>query len=457
MSNDEGPAAPTVAAYYYPGWTRNTLRTIRNRAGASEWDLLFDAAARESYPDVRRPMAGPAEPSIQSLEAECVTASSWGIDAFIWCWYWERGRELFNETLDLFLRCRLPSGFRYALMWVNKRPHFHLPLTSPSERIVRERMIHTDAHDFAAMIDYLAARHWSRDGYLVIDRRPVLMVFHVDYLVDQLGPATLQTLLDHGDSIARRNGFAGVQYVGIAHRLTRVVKSGPTLRDIGFRAISNYVYLPDWSGPPTQDYQALVRRRAAEWPLLSRLHDLPLWPSISCGWDARPRGQPVDHGAPGYPWVPRVTGETPDGFFQALEYWRQFSDGGGRAPVLPVASWNEWTEGHAIAPCDRHGDGMLRALRAFKQSYAAVAQSTTERRLCRIVAEALGIETVPADADFLAVGGHSLTAVRAAALVAAEFDVELDIEDFFSAGATIGRIAATIDGLRTVGHAPPLE
>jgi hypothetical protein len=37
-------------------------------------------------------------------------------------------------------------------------------------------------------------------------------------------------------------------------------------------------------------------------------------------------------------------------------------------PLLPIASWNEWTEGHAVAPCDRHGDGLLRVLREFKNA-----------------------------------------------------------------------------------------
>lgn len=372
-------SAPIVATYYYPGWYRASARTIRGCAGGTEWDLLFDDVAVHAYPDVRRPLAGPVEPTIETLEVECRTAAAAGIDAFIWCWYWDHGTLMFNETLEMFLQCRVPVGFKYALMWVNKRPHYRLPLTRTSERQVRERVVTTDEHDFRLMVEYLAVRHWSRPDYLFAHGRPTLLLFHVDLLVNQLGAARLQRLLLIGNDIARQAGFAGIEYVAIVHKPWPIWRhasdsgSGADdvpLRRVGFRAVSNYVYLPDWSGPPLQHYPVLVGRRAAEWPILARQHELPLWPSVSVGWDGRPRGTPEHTARPGYPWSPRVMGETPGEFARALRLWRRFADRSGDVPILPIASWNEWTEGHAVAPCDRHGSGMLDAVREFKKTFA---------------------------------------------------------------------------------------
>jgi len=149
----------------------------RVRGCDTEWSLLYDEVARSAYPGVRRPLAGSAEFSPAGLEAETRAAMAAGIDAFLWCWYWDRGRLIFNEALDTFLDCRLPAGFRYALMWVNKRPHFELPLDrtlSAAEQ--RSRLVVTDEADFRAMVGHLAERHWSRPSYLTVRGRPLLPI-----------------------------------------------------------------------------------------------------------------------------------------------------------------------------------------------------------------------------------------------------------------------------------------
>src|SRR5437867_887847 len=110
---------PIVAAYYYPGWHACAQRDVRG--GDTEWPLLYDEVARRSYPDARRPLAGPVTSTSDSLRIEIEQAMGGGIDTFWWCWYWDRGKLIFNEALDLFLQLQLPADFRYALMWVNKR------------------------------------------------------------------------------------------------------------------------------------------------------------------------------------------------------------------------------------------------------------------------------------------------------------------------------------------------
>src|ERR1700731_908379 len=83
--------------------------------------------------------------------------------------------------------------------------------------------------------------------------------------------------------------------------------------------------------------------------------------------------------------------------------------------------------------------------------------TTTEERYSRMVTDTLGITAVAPEANFLEIGGHSLTAMQIAARVSEEFGVDLDLEVFFSSGATIRYIAKVIDALQQVGHAPPTD
>ena len=88
---------------------------------------------------------------------------AWGIDAFLWCWYWDRGRLIFNEALEMFLSAKLPAGFKYALMWVNKRPHFR-PADRPTVPTPAEsnaRLVPTDEADFRAMVEHLVEHHFA--------------------------------------------------------------------------------------------------------------------------------------------------------------------------------------------------------------------------------------------------------------------------------------------------------
>lgn len=379
--------SPIIAAYYYPGWHASEGRQIRG--GTTEWELLYDDVSRRAYPHVRRPLEGAVEPSVQSIEAEIGQAMTGGIDSFWWCWYWDRGRLLLNEALDMFLHCRIPADFRYALMWVNKRPHFRLPAEAPwSKAFDRSRLIETDEDDFAAMIRHLIERHFERGNYLRVDDRPVLSIFSIEPLIRQHGVRRLRELLAMGQRMARVAGLRGIHYVAVIHRaevrspwlrrlgLAKWARPAP-LREIGFSAVTTYIYLPDWEGPQRQNYAQLVEKRAAEWPRFKEKYELSFWPSVAPGWDARVRGVPLDPLPAAHPWSPVIEDETPGAFESWLGHWKELSASEGGIPVLPVCSWNEWTEGHAVAPCTRHGDAMLAALRRFKDSFSPAAATRT--------------------------------------------------------------------------------
>ena len=142
------------------------------------------------------------------------------------------------------------------------------------------------------------------------------------------------------------------------------------VRDLGFDSVTHYVFLPDWKGPPQQDYEACATRRSGEWASFSERSGLPYMPSVAPGWDASPRGADFGDARPDrYPWSPVVVGEGPEPFERALRRALEFRSpvpGSEELPVL-IASLNEWSEGHVLEPCDRFGTGFLEAVRSARR------------------------------------------------------------------------------------------
>jgi amino acid adenylation domain-containing protein/non-ribosomal peptide synthase protein (TIGR01720 family) len=98
------------------------------------------------------------------------------------------------------------------------------------------------------------------------------------------------------------------------------------------------------------------------------------------------------------------------------------------------------------------------------------AETPEQRRLCAVFSELLGTEVSDIDADFFALGGHSLLLVRLAAALRREFDVEVAVADLMAA-PTVAEVAARLTGgsragvptslapvlaLRPTGTQPPL-
>ena len=92
----------------------------------------------------------------------------------------------------------------------------------------------------------------------------------------------------------------------------------------------------------------------------------------------------------------------------------------------------------------------------------------TQRRLCAVFSDVLGVEVTDIDADFFALGGHSLLLVRLAAAIRRAFGVEVSVADLMVAPtvADADALLHTGDGmpdslapvlaLRATGSQPPL-
>ncbi len=354
------PGKASLAVYVYNGWHPCPERDVHFAPGFTEWELL--RAARPQF-DGHVPPGLPRDGAYDDRQpavwdARIATARRFGVDVLVSGWFWSRGKKVFQEALDDgYLHCERRDELRFAVFWANRMPHRVLPLrTHDPEALPGYRKVYSDPDDFVAMLEDCAARYFARSNYWRVDGRPYFSIFDVTLFLRQLGP------LRAADAIARAKDRLGGLY------LTAIDPDQPwrsRLLELGFDAVTHYVRLPVWKGGPRlQDYDALARQREAEWASWQDQCGLPYYPSVAAGWDATPRGVWHPHEAPDrFPWAPIVTGATPARFARHLataERWT-VAQHGDAAPLF-VASWNEWSEGHAIEPSALHGEEWLRAL-----------------------------------------------------------------------------------------------
>ena len=128
---------------------------------------------------------------------------------------------------------------------------------------------------------------------------------------------------------------------------------------------------------------------------------------------------------------------------------------GRRPPALPGPAPARLHDPDGVRPSDRpaadcewqgRSDAFARSRTACRvPATAGLAPSgdATERALCRIWADVLGVGSIDPDDDFFALGGHSLLAFRVVARVRRDLGAELPLGAIFDA-PTIRALAARI-------------
>lgn len=353
-------------AYVYGGWHPVAERNAAFHPGFTEWELLEDCRPRFSgHRQPRVPAMGTYDDrDPQAMERRLRLARDHGVDGFVYGLFWCRGKRVFEDSLDLgFLGSALGRTTPFACMWANRMPRRVLPVRRVDGPVIDPaRRVSSDVEDFVRWVSVLAERYFSRPNYVTVAGRSYFSIFDSTFFVRELGldgaraaiAAARQWLADHGH---RPLHLAAVE---------PNPETLPLVAELGFDSVTHYVFLPDWKGPPQQDYDTCARLRAGQWAHFAEVSGLPYMPSVSPGWDASPRGADFGPARPDrYPWSPVVVGEHPDRFAQAVARAAAYCRGSGAEdPLLMVASLNEWTEGHYLEPDGDFGLGWLEALRA---------------------------------------------------------------------------------------------
>ncbi len=305
-----------IGAHYFPGWKEGTHYG---------WKKIVP------FPD-RKPLLGwydEGDPEVADWEIKW--ALEHGLSFFIYCWYRPKdnlGKPVTVETQYLshgihegLLRARYVKKFKFCIMWENA----NAAGVSSMDDLMKN------------LLPFWMKNYFTHPSYLTIDGRPVLFVYYFQTFCNQLGktPEAVTKSVDVIREAFRKNGFKGV-WLMAEHR---GAGSHPA-KKYGF----DYVF--PYCG--ARGFESVLGRKDLETPFI---------PTVSMGWNQEPWGR----GRGGWR-------ATPGAFKDMLEKTKAAMDSlptehlGRR--MLALDNWNEWGEGHYIAPHREYGFGYLDAVRA---------------------------------------------------------------------------------------------
>ena len=332
-----------IGAHYFPGWKSGTHQG---------WTAIAD------YPD-RTPLLGYYEEgNPQVTDWEIKWCLEHGISFFVYCWYRDLGNvgqpvtveaaRLGHAIHEGLFRARYADSFRFAIMWENYG-------TRGMVASIDDLMDH--------LLPFWMENYFTRGNYLVVDNKPVLFVYHLPSLLEQVGGLDeARRALNLMRRACQDAGFDGLTLM-CEHR-------GPDvglleeMRDCGFDASFAYCWHPDQRFPGAEEaiaYQIDIMRSRLDQPIL------PFVPTASMGWDP----WPWRSDNPDTPWVNPDTMirwlSTPEEWLDLLaqikELMARTPNSSPCAKMLLLDNWNEWAEGHYIAPHAFGGFGYLQAVR----------------------------------------------------------------------------------------------
>lgn len=410
-------------AYAYPGWHRSDFRP-----NVDEWALLDNFVPLFAGHDpLAEPLAGRYDDTdLVTAERQISDALAYGINGFTYFMFHTGTRFVLQQPVQAALRAATPTPFGVAATWCLRLPHQFLPIPQAYDQkglsvagaalgeakadwgrfggwtiqrledtfgaeavastslaaigplldsrqvgevenvagVAMQRTYRLNSDSLGRVFDAWIADLASHDNYIKFDRRPVLSVLNLPDFARVYGYEAFRLIL----ALARQrvSSVLGVDpyLIGL---VAAVDKANLALaRRLPLDAVTGYGLLPEWDGPPAQQYDALVDRRVREWYRAQRELDVPFFPVVCSGWDATVRGCRVTdlQAVRGFPWRPVVVGATPELFGDFLDAAVDFNRHSRHDDVVFLHAWNEWTEGSAIEPNTRFGRQLVECVRA---------------------------------------------------------------------------------------------
>ena len=197
-------------------------------------------------------------------------------------------------------------------------------------------------------------------NFQFIDDRPVLSILTIHDFEAAYGLHGFKLLINLGrkkirEEIGKEPFIIGI--IGTVNLYDIILA-----QKLPLDGISGFGLLPDWGGPPIQEYSELIKKRVSDWYKVQSYLKIPFFPVVVAGWDASVRGEHIKslNQTKGFPWRPIVKGVTSKLFGYFLDEAIKFNT--LNHPSLPLVflhAWNEWTESSVIEPTDKYGYSFL--------------------------------------------------------------------------------------------------
>jgi Glycosyltransferase WbsX/IPT/TIG domain len=327
-----------LGAYYFDGWTGPLT------------NMHFQGMPLGSYQD-RQPFSGWQDTSTCAVEQQLASAHNFGVDFFVFDWYFNVALNDPGENLNSALQITqaLPDrhAMQYAILYVSDPSFFVGP-----------------ANWTSAVTEWVG--YMSDSAYVRINGKPALFVLNVGEVRQEFGTsAAVSAALQQLRAAAQAQGLPDVYIVGGFG--TPSGSLGQESLDDGFLiaqqdgydavAFYGYPYAPTPmnGGLPFSSLSA-----AGQWTWNeAALHNpLPFIPTAMAGWDPRPWNE-TEPTTGDLMWYSR-TPQDVSTFVQDAITWTAANpqlrpEPAPTPPLVLIEAWNEFGEGSHFIPTS--GDG----------------------------------------------------------------------------------------------------
>ncbi|MEB0010060.1 glycoside hydrolase family 99-like domain-containing protein [Glaciimonas sp. GNP009] len=317
-----------VGVFYFPGWKNHQPHAPAD----NPWDRL------KAFPDKEPALGWYDEGADNVMHQQIDWMNKYGINFVVFDWYFGIGQHVYLEhALAAFMRAPNRDKLKFSILWAN---HDGMPKSHD---------------DWLVMVRYWVKYYFPRPEFMRIDGRPVVYIFSADELKKQAESfgSTTKELLESAQTIARENGWPGIDFVAGSGANVPMISS--YAKTSGYAAFSAYNY---HQGPDTpaqsHSYTELDRGYREHWQRFSEKGNLPLIVPMTSGWDKRPWGGSSDA-------EHDKSISTPQEFRKHLEVAKSFMDSHVALTrrMGVICCWNEFGEGSYIEPTKKMGFSYL--------------------------------------------------------------------------------------------------
>jgi hypothetical protein len=376
--DEEKSGRPTVASYYFPNYhTGDPRNEVVHGKGWAEWELVKNAKPR--FPGHVQPNV-PAwgytdEADPKDMAQKIDAAADHGVDAFIFDWYYYDDGPFLERGLDRgFLKAKNNRRLQFGLMWANHDwVDIHPKTLDAPSRLLYPGKIKPETWE--RLTDEVIHHYFKHPSYWKIAGRPYFSVYELYRLVDSFGSLdATRTALDRFRAKTKAAGFPDLHLNGVTWGVKilpgekTVTNVAELAKRLALDSVTSYVWIhhvPLRQFPETP-YQFVMDEYFKYAEGVAGTFGVPYYPNVTMGWDSSPRARQEDPFVNrGYPFMARMSGNTPEAFRTALERTREFLE---KRPadqrILTINCWNEWTEGSYLEPDTRTGMKYLEAVKA---------------------------------------------------------------------------------------------
>lgn len=364
-----------VAAYIWPAYhdepRYQEIGLFADHKG--EWEGIYNAKPRfEGHRQPRVPLWGYFDESSPKMQEKIIkTATKYGVNTFIFDWYWYENRPFLEGVLNNgFLKAKNCRKMNFYLMWANHTANSYWDRTEPDKSKVYWHG-EVDRKIFDGFCDHLIQDYFKQPNYYRIDGKPVFAIYELGTFIRGMGGfeearEALQSL--RNKCIAA--GLPGLHLQAIVWGALPASLSGTpgdkeetqnnTLVKLGFNSMTNY----QWCHlePTNREYTEWGEAAITRWKQYDSDFTVPYFPHVSIDWDPNPRF-PLESPVQG-----TVFDITPAKFEKFLQKAKNYVDAHPQqTPLITINAWNEWAEGSYLEPDEENGYGFLKAVkRVFK-------------------------------------------------------------------------------------------